>query len=126
MHGLRKSSLIHVLYLNKNILITTRGNKMKNIKESSTNIFTAMAKNLYITGIRIYKEQEDYEVLEAIMLDSNRTESYLSHVKEYLAKRFDGHMEEMGKRERLIYVDMDKVMHEMRYVHTQALLFSMS
>lgn len=101
-------------------------NEMKNIKESSTNIFTAMAKNLYITGIRIYKEQEDYEVLEAIMLDSNRTESYLSHVKEYLAKRFDEHMEDAGKRERLIYVDMDKVMHEMRYVHTQALLFSMS
>lgn len=46
-------------------------NEMKNIKESSTNIFTAMAKNLYITGIRIYKEQEEYEVLEAIMLDSN-------------------------------------------------------
>ncbi|EHX98911.1 hypothetical protein ECDEC15B_5144 [Escherichia coli DEC15B] len=48
------------------------------------------------------------------------------HVKEYLEKRFDKHMEEAGKRERLIYVDMDKVMHEMRYVHTQALLFSMS
>lgn len=100
-------------------------NEMKNIKESSTNIFTAMAKNLYITGIRIYKEEE-LEVLAAIMLDSERTESYLSHVKEYLAKRFDEHMEEVGKRERLIYVDMDKVMHEMRYVHTQALLFSMS
>ena len=101
-------------------------NKMKNIKESSTNIFTAMAKNLYISGIRIYKEQEELEVLAAIMLDSNKTESYLSHVKDYLAKRFDEHMKEMGKRERLIYVDMDKVMHEMRYVHTQALLFSMS
>ncbi len=35
-------------------------------------------------------------------------------------------MEEVGKRERLIYVDMDKVMSEMRYVHTKALLFSMS
>ncbi|QDX97082.1 hypothetical protein EGD00_14695 [Pectobacterium carotovorum subsp. carotovorum] len=101
-------------------------NEMKSIKESSTNIFTAMAKNLYITGIRIYKEQEELEVLAAIMLDSNRTEAYLSHVKEYLAKRFDEHMKEAGKRERLIYVDMDKIMHEMRYVHTQALLFSMS
>ena len=30
---------------------------MKNINESSTNIFTTMAKNLYISGIRIYKEQ---------------------------------------------------------------------
>ncbi|HDQ4846854.1 TPA: hypothetical protein P9I66_005622 [Klebsiella pneumoniae] len=48
------------------------------------------------------------------------------HVKEYLAKRFDEHMEEAGKRERLIYVDMDKVMFQMRYVHTKALLFSMS
>ncbi len=101
-------------------------NKMKNIKESSTHIFTAMAKDLYITGIRIDKEQEELEVLTAIMLDSDRTELYLSHVKGYLAKRFDAHMEEMGKRERLIYFDMDKVMHEMRYVHTQALLLSMS
>ncbi|RUR90056.1 hypothetical protein [Pectobacterium polaris] len=100
--------------------------EMKNIKESSTNIFTAMAKNIYITGIRIYKEQKEHEVLAAIMLDSDRTESYLSHVKEYLAKRFDEHMGEVGKRERLIYVDMDKVMSEMRYVHTQALIFSMS
>lgn len=99
---------------------------MKNIKDSSTNIFTAMEKNLYITGIRIYKEQEELEVLTAIMFDSDRTESYLSHVKKYLAKHFDEHMEEAGKRERLIYVDMDKVFHEMRYVHTQALLFSMS
>ncbi|HCU1273313.1 TPA: hypothetical protein OUG33_005377, partial [Klebsiella pneumoniae] len=74
----------------------------------------------------IYKEQEEHEILAAIMLDSNRTESYILHVKEYLAKRFDEHMEEAGKRERLIYVDMDKVMFEMRYVHTKALLFSMS
>jgi hypothetical protein len=54
------------------------------------------------------------------------TESYISRVKEYRAKNFDEHMEEAGKRERLIYVDMDKVMFEMRYVHTKALLFSMS
>lgn len=101
-------------------------NEMKNIKDSSTNIFTAMAKNLYITGIRIYKEQEELEVLAAIMLDSDRTELYLSHVKEYLAKRFDEHMEEAGKKERLIYVDMDKVMLEMKSVHIKALLFSMS
>ncbi|MFE8152953.1 hypothetical protein RBA63_13875 [Brenneria goodwinii] len=100
--------------------------EMKNIKESSTKTFAAMAKNLYITGMRIYKEQEEYEVLASIMLDSNRTESYILHVKEYLATRFDEHMEEAGKRERLIYVDMDKVMFEMRYVHTKALLFSMS
>ncbi|WP_148244111.1 hypothetical protein [Enterobacter asburiae] len=100
--------------------------ELNNIKDSSTKVFAAMAKNLYITGIRIYKEQEEYEVLAAIMLDSDRTESYILHVKEYLAKRFDEHMEEVGKRERLIYVDMDKVMCEMRYVHTQALLFSMS
>lgn len=100
--------------------------EMKNIKESSTNIFAAMAKNLYITGIRIYKEQEEYEVLAAIMLDSNRTGSYILHVKEYLEKRFDEHMEEAGKREKLIYVDMDKVMFEMRYIHSQALLFSLS
>nr|WP_249642825.1 hypothetical protein [Pectobacterium carotovorum] len=65
-------------------------------------------------------------MLAAIMLDSDRTELYLSHVKDYLAKRFDEHMKEAGKRERLIYVDMNKVMHEMRYVHTQALIFSMS
>ncbi|RSW76682.1 hypothetical protein EGH62_21440 [Klebsiella aerogenes] len=100
--------------------------ELNNIKDSSTKAFTAMAKNLYITGIRIYKEQEEHEILAAIMLDSNRTESYILHVKEYLAKRFDEHMEEAGKRERLIYVDMDKVMFEMRYVHTQALLYSMS
>lgn len=100
--------------------------ELNNIKDSSTIVFTAMAKNLYITGIRIYKEQEDYEVLAAIMLDSNRTESYILHVKEYLAKRFDEHMKEAGKRERLIYIDMDKFMFQMRYVHTQALLFSMS
>ena len=75
--------------------------ELNNIKDSSTKAFTAMAKNLYITGIRIYKEQEELEVLAAIMLDSERTESYLSHVKEYLAKRFDEHMEEVGKRERL-------------------------
>ncbi|MGM8503791.1 hypothetical protein ACS6I1_07060 [Enterobacter hormaechei subsp. xiangfangensis] len=100
--------------------------ELNNIKDSSTKVFTAMAKNLYITGIRIYKEQEEYEVLAAIMLDSDRTESYILHVKEYLAKRFDEHMDEAGKSERLIYVDMDKVMCEMRYVHTQALLFSMS
>jgi hypothetical protein len=61
------------------------------------NIFTAMAKNLYISGIRIYKEQGELEVLAAIMLDSDRTELYLSHVKDYLAKRFDEHMEEMVK-----------------------------
>lgn len=100
--------------------------ELNNIKDSSTKVFTVMAKNLYITGIRIYKEQEELELLASIMLDSNRTESYISHVKEYLAKRFDEHMKEAGKRERLIYVDMDKVMFEMRYVHTKALLFSMS
>ncbi|MDA8505348.1 hypothetical protein NNO02_23265 [Citrobacter sp. Awk 2] len=100
--------------------------ELNNIKDSSTKVFTAMAKNLYITGIRIYKEQEEYEVLAAIMLDNDRAESYMLHVKEYLAKRFDEHMEEVVKRERLIYVDMDKVMCEMRYVHTQALLFSMN
>ena len=105
--------------------------ELNNIKDSSTKAFTAMAKNLYITGIRIYKEQEEHELLASIMLDSNRTESYISHVKEYLAKRFDEHMEEAGKRERLIYTFimcfmMDKVMFEMRYVHTKALLFSMS
>ncbi|HFP9446852.1 TPA: hypothetical protein ACHOZW_005580 [Raoultella ornithinolytica] len=100
--------------------------ELNNIKDSSTKVFTAMAKNLYITGIRIYKEQEEHELLSSIMLDSNRTESYISHVKEYLAKRFDELMAEAGKRERLMYVDMDKVMFEMRYVHTKALLFSMS
>lgn len=100
--------------------------ELNNIKDSSTEVFTAMAKNLYITGIRIYKEQEELEVLAAIMLDSDRTESYILHVKEYLAKRFDQHMEEAGKRERLIYVDMDKVMLEMKSVHIKALLFSMS
>lgn len=103
-----------------------KNQKSKDIKELSIKTFTAMAKNLYITGIRIYKEQEEHELLTSIMLDSNRTESYISHVKEYLAKRFDEHMDEAGKRERLIYVDMDKVMFEMRYVHTKALLFSMS
>ncbi len=36
--------------------------ELNNIKDSSTKVFTAMAKNLYITGIRIYKEQEEYEV----------------------------------------------------------------
>lgn len=75
--------------------------ELNNIKDSSTKVFTAMAKNLYITGIRIYKEQEEYEVLAAIMLDSDRTESYILHVKEYLAKRFDEHMEEAGKRKGL-------------------------
>lgn len=100
--------------------------EMKSIKESSTKTFTEMAKYLYATGMWIYKEQGDHELVASIMLDSNRTESYISYVKEYLAKRFDEHMKEAGKRERLIYVDMDKVMHEMRYVHTQALLFSMS
>ena len=29
--------------------------ELNNIKDSSTKAFTAMAKNLYITGIRIYK-----------------------------------------------------------------------
>ncbi|RJL48943.1 hypothetical protein D5078_02035 [Pectobacterium carotovorum] len=100
--------------------------EMKSIKESSTNIFAAMAKNLYITGIRIYKEQEEYEVLAAIMLDRDRTESYISHVKDYLAKRFDEHMKESGEKERLIYVDMDKVILEMKNVHIKALLFGMS
>lgn len=100
--------------------------ELNNIMDSSTKVFTAMAKNLYITGIRIYKEQEEYEVLAAIMLDSDRTESYILHVKEYLAKRFDEHMKEAGKRERLIYADMDKVMVEMKRVHIEAFLFSMS
>ncbi|MBS4429261.1 hypothetical protein E2566_14005 [Pectobacterium punjabense] len=100
--------------------------EMEIIKQLSTKIFYDMTKYLYVAGMLIYKEQGDHELVASIMLDNNRTESYLSHVKDYLAKRFDGHMEEAGKRERLIYVDMDKVMHEMRYVHTQALLFSMS
>lgn len=100
--------------------------KTKDIKESSTKTFIEMAKCLYVMGMQIYEGQGDYELLASIILDNNRTDSYLSHVKDYLAKRFDGHMEESGKIERLIYVDMDKVMHEMRYVHTQALLFSMS
>ncbi|CAI1687348.1 MAG: hypothetical protein E7C46_17475 [Klebsiella grimontii] len=100
--------------------------EMKSIKDSSTKTFYAMAKYLYITGVRIYKEQGDHELVASIMLDNNRTESYLAHVKDYLAKRFDGHMEEAGKRERLIYVDMDKVMLEMKNVHIKALLFSMS
>lgn len=56
--------------------------ELNNIKDSSTKVFTAMAKNLYITGIRIYKEQEEYEVLAAIMLDNDRAESYMLHVKE--------------------------------------------
>jgi hypothetical protein len=103
-----------------------KNKKIKDIKESSTKNFTEMAKYLYVTGIQIYEGQGDHELVASIMLDNNRTESYLSHVKDYLAKRFDEHMEEAGKRERLIYVDMDKVMHEMRYVHTQALIFSMS
>lgn len=94
---------------------------MKNINESSTNIFTTMAKNLYISGIRIYKEQGELEVLAAIMLDSDRTELYLSHVKDYLAKRFDEHMEEMGKRERLIYVDMN-ISHFMHnFIHINSI-----
>ncbi|EHG6848961.1 hypothetical protein I9E57_005151, partial [Salmonella enterica] len=61
-----------------------------------------------------------------IILDNDKTESYISHVKDYLAKYFDEHMEEAGKRESLIYVDMDKVMVEMKRVHIKALLFSMS
>ncbi|QHQ16316.1 hypothetical protein GMW39_10860 [Pectobacterium parmentieri] len=100
--------------------------EMKNIKNSSTKTFYAMAKYFYVTGILIYKEQRDHELAASIMLDNNRTESYLSHVKDYLAKRFDGHMEEAGKRERLIYVDMDKVILEMKSAHIKALLFSMS
>ncbi|MBA0187133.1 hypothetical protein H4F64_20905 [Pectobacterium brasiliense] len=100
--------------------------EMESIKKLSTKTFYDMTKYLYTAGMLIYKEQGDHELVASIMLDNNRTESYLSHVKDHLAKRFDGYMEEAGKRERLIYVDMDKVMHEMRYVHTQALLFSMS
>ncbi|ACX87359.1 hypothetical protein Pecwa_1564 [Pectobacterium parmentieri WPP163] len=39
----------------------------------------------------------------------------------------DSHiLEEAGKRERLIYVDMDKVILEMKSAHIKALLFSMS
>ncbi|CAI1968398.1 hypothetical protein R9J58_17575 [Escherichia coli] len=100
--------------------------EMKSIKELSTKTFFAMAKYFYVAGILIYKEQGDHELVASIMLDNNRTESYLSHVKDYLAKRFDGHMEEAGKRERLIYVDMDKVMLDMKTVHVKALLFSIS
>jgi len=98
--------------------------EMNSIKESSTKTFSAMAKNLYIMGMEIYKEQEEYELLASIMLDKDRTESYILHVKEHLAKRFDEHMEESGKNERLIYVDMNKVILEMRDVHIKALLFS--
>ncbi len=91
-----------------------------------TSLKTSIKTITYLSDTGCLEIQGASLVLEAIMLDSNRTESYLLHVKEYLEKRFDKHMEEAGKRERLIYVDMDKVMHEMRYVHTQALLFSMS
>ncbi|MEQ9770975.1 hypothetical protein ABRQ03_08925 [Pectobacterium jejuense] len=100
--------------------------EMESIKKLSTKTFYDMTKYLYVAGMLIYKEQGDHELVASIMLDNNRTESYLSHVKDHLAKCFDGYMEEAGKRERLIYVDMDKVMCEMRYVHTQALFFSMS
>lgn len=100
--------------------------EMKSIKDSSTKAFYAMAKYLYITGVRIYKEQGDHELVASIILDKNRTESYLLHVKDYLSKRFDEHMEETGKKERLIYVGMDKVMLEMKNVHIKALLFSVS
>ncbi|HID7224004.1 hypothetical protein AB8T93_11685 [Klebsiella pneumoniae] len=103
-----------------------KNQKIKDIKESSTKTFTEMAKYFYVTGMLIYKEQGDHELVASIMLDNNRTESYLSHVKDYLAKRFDGHMEEAGKRERLIYVDMEEVMLEMKSVHVKALLFSVS
>ena len=92
--------------------------EMKTIKYSSTKAFYAMAKHLYVTGIRIYKEQGDHELVASIILDNDKTESYISHVKDY--------MEEAGKRESLIYVDMDKVMVEMKRVHIKALLFSMS
>lgn len=98
--------------------------KTKDIKESSTKTFIEMTKYFYVAGMLIYKEQGEHELVASIMLDNNRTESYLAHVKDYLAKRFDGHMEEAGKRERLIYVDIDKVMLEMKAVHVKALLFS--
>lgn len=98
--------------------------EINKMKESSTKAFTAMAKNLYVSGLDIYKEQEEYGLLASIMLDKSRTESYILHVKDYLAKRFDEHMEESGKDERLIYVDMNKVILEMRDVHIKALLFS--
>ncbi|CDM89789.1 hypothetical protein [Xenorhabdus bovienii] len=100
--------------------------EIKNIKESSTKSFAAMAKNLYIFGLNIYKEQEEYDFLASIMLDKNRTESYILHVKDYLAKRFDEHMEESSKNERLMYVDMDKVIFEMRCIHIKALIFSLT
>lgn len=103
-----------------------KNQKIKDIKESSTKTFTEMAKYLYVAGMLIYKEQGDHELVASIILDNNRTKSYLSHVKDHLAKRFDGYMEEAGKRERLIYVDMDKVILEMKSVHMKALLFGMS
>ncbi|HHE8490302.1 TPA: hypothetical protein ACPFP8_000102 [Enterobacter ludwigii] len=98
----------------------------KTIKYSSTKAFYAMAKHIYVTGIRKYKEQGDHDLVASIILDNDKTESYISHVKDYLAKCFDEHMEEAGKRESLIYVDMDKVMVEMKRVHIKSLLFSMS
>lgn len=58
---------------------------MKTIKDSSTKAFYAMAKHLYVAGIRIYKEQGDHELVASIILDNDKTESYISHVKDYLA-----------------------------------------
>lgn len=97
-------------------------NKMK---ESSTKAFAAMAKNLYILGLRKYQEQQEHDFLASIILDKNVTESYILHIISHLSKYFDEHMKELNKNESLICVDMDTVLSEMRAVHIKALIFSL-
>lgn len=100
--------------------------KIKDIKESSTNIFSALTKKYYVEGLDIYREQEEHDFLASIMLEKDRKKSYILHIKNYVAKHFDEYMEELGKNERLMYVDMDRVIIEMRLLHMETLLFIMT
>ena len=88
----------------------------------------ATIKFVFITGITKFTKTGVFSAMNNLY-DISMDQAYatmLGYTDDELESYFDGHMEEAGKRERLIYVDMDKVMLEMKNVHIKALLFSMS
>lgn len=66
-----------------------------------------MVRNLYGTILEIYKGLEDYDLFASMMLDNDKRESYILHITDYLANRFDEQIEEDGNNVRLIYVNMN-------------------
>ncbi|EOV9593134.1 hypothetical protein ACN5QE_002946 [Cronobacter sakazakii] len=95
------------------------------IEEASTNAFYLLARNLYGTILEIYKGLEDHDLFASMMVDNDKRESYILHITDYLANRFDEQMEEAGNDERLTYVNMNEVISDMRGIHIEILVFGL-